>query len=369
MQRSTSDVASYRADRPAVAVKLAPLFSEEIRIFALYRGDISSTVRAHQMKTESSTLPGTVASPSRFSLGVLGAWLALSVIWSSTWLAIKIGLRDLPPISFVAFRFIISAGVLAGICAGRFRFFPRHLADYSFLAFTGILTFAINYALLFWGEQHVSSGLAAILQATIPTFGLVFAHFRLSSEPLKWERVLGATLALGGVAIICAKLLDFQGIMAFWGGVAIVVGAASTAYANVEVKARATQFAPAVMAAWQMILALAPLILIGLWSEGNPVQFHWSNVAVGCLLYLALFGSVVAFLLFYWLMQRVAVTNLLTISLITPPLAVVFGWFMAGETLSRWALLGAAFVLLGVALIVWKSTRSEASQSLNIEAA
>ena len=321
------------------------------------------------MKTESSTLPGTVASPARFSLGVLGAWLALCVIWSSTWLAIKIGLRDLPPISFVAFRFIISAGVLAGICAGRFRFFPRHLADYSFLAFTGILTFAINYALLFWGEQHVSSGLAAILQATIPTFGLVFAHFRLPGEPLKWERVLGAMLALVGVAIICAKLLDFQGIMAFWGGVAIVVGAASTAYANVVVKARATQFAPAVMAAWQMIFALAPLILVGLWSEGNPAHFHWSKVAVGCLLYLALFGSVLAFLLFYWLMQRIAVTNLLTISLITPPLAVLFGWFVAGETLSRWALLGAAFVLLGVALIVWKSTRSEARQSLNIEPA
>jgi drug/metabolite transporter (DMT)-like permease len=345
------------------------IVSAGIRIFALYGGDISSTVRAHQMKTESSTLPATVVSPARFSLRVLGAWLALCVIWSSTWLAIKIGLRDLPPISFVAFRFIIAAGVLVGICAGRFRFFPRHLADYSFLAFTGILTFAINYGLLFWGEQHVSSGLAAILQATIPMFGLVFAHFLLPSEPLKWGRMLGAILALGGVAIICAKLLDFQGIMAFWGGVAIVVGAASAAYASVAVKARATQFAPAVMAAWQMIFALGPLILVSLWSEGNPVHFHWSKVAVGCLLYLALFGSVLAFLLFYWLMQRIAVTNLLTISLITPPLAVLLGWFVAGETLSRWALLGAAFVLLGVALIVWKSTRSQARQNLNIEAA
>src|SRR5437868_8188812 len=255
MQRSTSNVANYRVDRPAAAGETCVAISAGIRIFALYGEDISSTVRAHWMKTESSTLPGAVASPARFSLGVLGAWLALCVIWSSTWLAIKIGLRDLPPISFVAFRFIISAGVLAGICAGRFRFFPRHLADYSFLAFTGVLTFAVNYGLLFWGEQHVSSGLAAILQATIPMFGLVFAHFLLPSEPLKWERVLGAILALGGVAIICAKLLDFQGIMAFWGGVAIVAGAAGGAYASGPVKARGAQFAPAVMAAWQMIFA------------------------------------------------------------------------------------------------------------------
>jgi drug/metabolite transporter (DMT)-like permease len=176
------------------------------------------------MEITSSTPPQSDRTRARFSLKVFAAWLTLCVIWSSTWLAIKVGLADLPPISFVALRFIIAAGILSLICAGRFQFFPRRLADYSFLAFTGILTFAINYGLLFWGEQHVSSGLAAILQATIPTFGLVFAHFRLPSEPMKWERVLGAIFALGGVAIICAKLLDFQGIMAFWGGVAIVVG-------------------------------------------------------------------------------------------------------------------------------------------------
>jgi drug/metabolite transporter (DMT)-like permease len=311
------------------------------------------------MKTALSDPPAKTSSGS-LSLSVLGAWLALCGIWSSTWLAIKIGLADLPPISFVSFRFLIAAAILFAICFRRFPF-PKRLTDYSFLALTGILTFTVNYGLLFWGEQYVSSGLAAILQATIPTFGLVFAHFYLPAEPMKWERLLGAFLALAGVAIICAKLLDFQGIMAFWGGVAIVVGAASAAYANVLIKAHRTQFAPAIMAAWQMLFALVPLILVGLWSEGNPLHFHWSKMAVACLSYLALVGSVLAFLLFYWLINRVAVTNLLTISLITPPLAVAFGWFAAGEALSRWALLGAGFVLVGVALIFWKTKRTEAN--------
>ncbi len=90
---------------------------------------------------------------------------------------------------------------------------------------------------------------------------------------------------------------------------------------------------------------------------------------MGCLLYLALVGSVLAFLLFYWLLNRVAVTNLLTISLITPPLAVALGWLVAGETLSLWALLGAALVLLGVALILWKSTQPSASAELPAEVA
>lgn len=312
------------------------------------------------MKTALSAL---AANNSSRSLVVIAAWLALCLIWSSTWLAIKIGLRDLPPISFVSLRFLISAAILFAICLGRLPF-PKRLSDYWFLAFTGLLMFGVNYGLLFWGEQYISSGLAAVLQATIPTFGLVFAHWYLPTEPMKWERLLGAVLALAGVAIICAKLLDFQGIMAFWGGVAIVVGAASTAYANVLIKARGTQFAPAVIAAWQMIFALVPLIILGLWSEGNPFHFHWSKTAVSCLLYLAIVGSVFAFLMFYWLMHRVAVTNLLTISLITPPLAVALGWWLAGETLSPWALFGAAFVLLGVALIFWKAKKAEASQPL-----
>lgn len=282
------------------------------------------------------------------------AWIALCLIWSSTWLAIKIGLRDLPPLSFCALRFVIASAVLLVICAARYPL-PRRLADYGFLAFTGFLTFSVNYGLLFWGEQHVSSGLAAILQATIPSFGLVFAHFMLPSEPMRWERIAGSLLALGGVALICLKLLDFHGMQAFWGGVAIVTGAVVVAYANVLIKARPGHFAPAVMAAWQMLFGLVPLLLLGGWKEGNPLYFHWTGWAVGCLLYLALVGSVVAFLLFYWLLSRVAVTNLLTISLITPPLAVGLGWLVAGETLSSWALSGAALVLAGVALILWKS--------------
>jgi drug/metabolite transporter (DMT)-like permease len=290
---------------------------------------------------------------ARVSLGVISAWVALCIIWGSTWLAIKIGLADLPPISFTALRFVIAAAVLFAISFGRFPLPERE--DYSLLAVTGILMFGINYALLFWGEQYVSSGLAAILQATIPTFGLVFAHFYLPAERLKWERVLGALLALGGVTIICAKLLDFQGIMAFWGGVAIVVGAAAASYANILIKARGKKFAPSMISAWQMLFALPPLLIIGFLHEGNPIHFHWSKTAIICLLYLSLVGSVATFLMFYWLMNRVAVTNLLTISLVTPPLAVVIGWFAAGETLSRWAILGGVFVLAGIALILWKS--------------
>ncbi|MEY2500707.1 MAG: hypothetical protein QOI07_1041 [Verrucomicrobiota bacterium] len=295
----------------------------------------------------------------RTRLAVIAAFVALCLIWSSTWLAIKFGLRDLPPISFVAIRFVIAVAVLLAISIGRVRLLPTNRGDFKLLAWTGVLMFCINYALLFWAELYVSSGLSAVLQATIPIFGMVFAHFILPSEPLRAARIWGAVVALGGVAVICSRLLDFGGLLAFWGGVGIVFGAAGAAYSNVLLKARAIRLAPAMIAAWQMIFGLIPLIAAGLLLEGNPLHFHWTARATFCLFYLAVPGSALAFLLLYWLMPRMSVTNLQTISFITPPGAVLFGWLLGGESFSLWSLTGGAFILIGVWLIFRRAQPAE----------
>src|SRR3954469_21946977 len=295
----------------------------------------------------------------RAKVAVIAAFVALCLIWSSTWLAIKFGLRDLPPVSFVAIRFIIAVAVLLAISIGRVPLLPKGRGDFKLLAWTGVLMFCVNYALLFWAELYVSSGLSAVLQATIPIFGMVFAHFIIPSEPLRGARIAGAVLALGGVAVICSRLLDFGGLLAFWGGVGIVFGAAGAAFSNVLLKARAIRLAPAMLAAWQMIFGLIPLIAAGLLLEGNPLHFHWTARATLCLFYLAVPGSAVAFLLLYWLMPRMSVTNLQTISFITPPGAVLFGWLLGGESFSLWSLMGGALVLVGVWLIFRQAKPAE----------
>ena len=287
------------------------------------------------------------------------AWVTLCVVWSSTWLAIKIGLRDLPPISFVAIRFLIAIIVLVAVSLGRTRLIPRTRNDYVVLAVTGVLMFAVNYTLLFWAELHVSSGLAAVLQATIPIFGIMFAHWMLPDEPLRLPRLAGAIIALGGVTVICARLLGFHGHLAFWGGVGVVVGAASAAYANVLVKSQSMQLAPAMLAAWQMIFGTAPLLVLGFAVDGNPAHFHWTVSSVFCLLYLAVIGSALTFLLLYWLLPRLTVAQLQSISLITPPGAIMLGWFMGGETFPLSSLLGAGLVLVGVWMIFRKAPAPE----------
>ena len=108
-------------------------------------------------------------------------WLILCGIWGSTWLFIKLGLADLPPITFAGIRFVIACTILFSLIRIRRIALPRARADWILLAVSGILSFGLNYGLVFWGEQYITSGLAALLQATLPAFGLVFAHFHLPS--------------------------------------------------------------------------------------------------------------------------------------------------------------------------------------------
>ena len=190
-----------------------------------------------RMKFKTEPLAAPERRPSTRLL--VGAWLLLCLIWGSTWGAIKIGLSDLPPFTFAGVRFVLAATILFGVAALRGRSLWPRPGEWRFLVVTGTLAFTVNYAGLFWGEQHIPSGQAAVLQATIPGFGLFFAHAYLPGERLSAARVIGALAGLVGVGVIFLHELHASGKMALWGSAAVVLGAASVSWSNVLVKARA----------------------------------------------------------------------------------------------------------------------------------
>jgi drug/metabolite transporter (DMT)-like permease len=285
-------------------------------------------------------------------------WVVLALIWGSTWLFIKIGLEDLPPVSFAGIRFVLASLILWAIVAARRAPIPRERRDWALILATGILSFALNYGLLFWGEQHISSGLAALLQATIPVFGLLLAHLYLPGERLTGMKVTGVLLSLTGVGVIFSNQLTFAGSKALWGSAATVAGAACAAYSNVLVKARGGHLDPAQLAAGQMVCGLVPLMLVGWATEGSPFGFHWTARAVFSLLYLTLVGSVVAFLLYYWLVRNMDVTKTMLIALITPFFAVLLGLVVLDERLTWRTLAGGALIMAGIGTVVWRRLRS-----------
>ena len=279
-------------------------------------------------------------------------WLLLCLIWGSTWLFIKLGLEDLPPFTFAGIRFVLASAILFSLVAVRRLSLPRKRSDWVLLASTGVLAFCINYGLLFWGEQYISSGLAALLQATIPVFGLVIAHFYLPSERMSLPRVVGVVMGITGVAVIFSNQLSVAGPRALAGSAALVLGSASAAYSNVLVKSRGKNLDPAILAAGQMLFGLIPLLLLGIPLEGNPLRFHWTGMAVAALFYLAIVGSVIAFLLYYWLIQNMDVTNTMLIALVTPVVAVTLGVLVLNEELNWRTLVGGATIMLGISLVV-----------------
>jgi drug/metabolite transporter (DMT)-like permease len=286
-------------------------------------------------------------------------WLVLCLIWGSTWLFIKIGLADLPPLSFAGIRFVIASVILFTIIWTRRISLPTGREDWRLLAVTGVLSFTLNYGLVFWGEQYISSGLAALLQATLPAFGLVIAHFYLPHERMTSAKIAGVVLGVCGVGVVFSNQLTVAGGRALAGSIALVVSAFCAAYANVLIKARGSKLNPAIIAAVQMVFGLIPLLLIGMFLEGNPLGFHWTASAIICLFYLAVVGTVVAFLLYYWLMRNMDVTKTMLIALVTPVVAVVVGMVMLKEELSWRTLAGGLMIIGGIGLIVLMRAKAD----------
>ncbi|HEX9423240.1 MAG TPA: EamA family transporter [Pyrinomonadaceae bacterium] len=287
-------------------------------------------------------------------------WLLLCCIWGSTWLFIKLGLNDLPPLTFAGIRFVIAAIILFSLIAGRRVPLPRKRRDLLLLALTGVLSFSLNYGLVFWGEQYISSGLAALLQSMLPAFGLIIAHYYLPRERMTLPRMLGVLLGVLGVAVIFSNQLQVSGPGALWGSAALVVSAFCAAYANVLVKTYGLNLQPSVLAGGQMVFGLIPLMLIGIPLEGNPLKFHWTPIALISLLYLAIVGTVIAFLLYYWLMHNMDVTKTMLIALVTPVVAVVLGMLILKEELNWRTLVGGVMIMSGIGLIVVRKGKTNA---------
>jgi drug/metabolite transporter (DMT)-like permease len=278
-------------------------------------------------------------------------WLVLCGIWGTTWLFIKLGLEDLPPITFAGIRFVIACAILFLLIRARGIHLPVNGRDWWLLASTGVLSFSLNYGLIFWAEQYISSGLAALLQSTLPAFGLVFAHFHLPGERMTWSKIFGVVLGVVGVAVVFSHQLAIAGGKALAGSIAVVLSAIFAAYSNVLVKGHERKLDPAILAGGQMFFGLIPLLLVGIPLEGNPFNYRWTPLAVLSLLYLAVVGSVIAFMLYYWLVHNMDVTKTMLISLVTPVVAVLLGMLVLGEDLSWRTVAGGVMIMVGVRFV------------------
>jgi drug/metabolite transporter (DMT)-like permease len=271
-----------------------------------------------------------------------------------------------PPVSFAAMRLVIAILVMVPVTLAARTPLPKAPRDWRLIAYTGVILLGLNYALLNWGLQHVSSGLTAVLQAMTPAFALVFSHYLLHDEPMTARKVGGLAMGIAGVGIIFWDQLTFGDERAFAGAVSVTMGAVCVAFAYVMIRRGGRHLRPAVITSGQMVAAFVPLLIYAWLVEGNPLAIQWTRPALGSVVYLALAGSVLAAWLNYWLLSRVGAVNLLIMGLIEPVIAILLGAWILGESMSPRAFAGGVVILASVWLAMAPARRIPVVTSTSI---
>lgn len=286
------------------------------------------------------------------SLGLrLAALAAVTLIWGSTWAAIRLGLAGIPPFAGVALRFAVAAALLLAVA--RLRRIPlgRSRLERRLWWVNGLLTFVLTYGIVYWAEQRVPSGLTAVLFATFPLFVTLLAQPLLPAERWTPRSLAGVVMGFAGVAVIFSEDLGALAEPGAGRAAAILLVAPfSAALANVAVKRWGRGVHPVSLSAVPMLIAAVVMGALSLLVErGRPI--HLDAVSVATVLYLAVVGSAVAFYLFFWLLEHMTATRLAMTNYLSPVVAVLLGALLFDERVTARIGVGAALVVAGVAVI------------------
>jgi drug/metabolite transporter (DMT)-like permease len=217
------------------------------------------------------------------------------------------------------------------------------------MLFLGLTQIAFPYAFTFWGEQYMTAGLTALLFATLPFFVAAFAHFIIPDERLNAWKLLGMLVSFIGVTVIFSRELMITA-SSFWGGVAVIVSAASAGCANVVGKKYSESINSTANVVVQMGVGAVLLIVAGVVTE-RQVPLNLGQTSILMIVYLAVVGSAFGFISLYWLFTRMEVTRISLFTFITPIVAVLLGWLMLGEQVDTNVAVGGSLILVGVVLV------------------
>jgi drug/metabolite transporter (DMT)-like permease len=261
-------------------------------------------------------MPPMAARPSTLDWFLFGL---ISFFWGSSYLFIKIGVETMPPLTLIAGRLFFGSLVLGAALLIVRSPLPRERSTYAKLVFMALINIVIPFTLITWGEQYIDSSLAAILQATTPLFTIVIASLALSEEAITLNRLVGLILGFGGVVVLFSHGLSGGGTNSLQGEIALVLSSLITA-------------------------GLALLI-------ESPVQLPDTATELFAILWLGVFGSSLAYLIYFRLVHVMGPTRISLITYVMPIVGIVLGLLVLNETIDLRTIVGTAIILAGVGLV------------------
>jgi len=302
------------------------------------------------------------------------AFAIIYLVWGSTFLAIRVGVREVPPFLLAGMRFLAAGAILfVWMCARGVSSPTRR--EWGSATLLAVLIFVLDYGLLFWAERRVPSGIAAVMMATIPVFMALSEILFLGTQKLTLRLGLALLVGIGGVAVLVSRSLSLGEVpIETAGAVALVIAAVAwSAAAPLTRKLPLPSSKP--MSSASQMLAGGVLLTI---TSGGLGEFHGfrfesvSRAAWFALAYLVVAGSIVAFTAYVWLIHHESPTKVGTYAYVNPVVAVALGYFLGGEAVGPRTLLGTLLVLLSVVVItttpskkpetVWAKPATEAAE-------
>lgn len=291
----------------------------------------------------------SVSQPSAWTINVLVALLC--VVWGSTWLVLKIGLADFGPYTGAGLRFLVAAVVIGSIAPWLVGREGGTRPPLWLSGSMGLLNLAVSYAIVYRCMEDLPSGLVSVLWAVFPLMMALGGHLWLG-ERLVGRQWFGFVLGFLGVVALYASGLGGIGWDKVPLGLFLLVSPFVCTVSTLLVKRFGAPYSSVLLNRDGLVLATVLMAIFAWFGDGWRID--WTPRAIGAIAYLAVFGTVVTFGLYFWLMRYAPANKLSLIAYVTPVIALGLGWLVRGEPVTDWMVFGSALILAGVFLVVKK---------------
>jgi drug/metabolite transporter (DMT)-like permease len=300
---------------------------------------------------------------------VIFAFALVYLFWGSTYLGIRIAIEHIPPALMCATRFLLSGVLMLGYCA-----FTGHKIRYSAgqlgqMAIVGILLLTGGNLTLSYAEEHVSSGLAALILASTPLWFLVLDTLLLGDHHIAPRAMIGLGLGVVGIVVLLWPKLTGTGLSQMWASLSLLFASFVWALGSVLSKRwQSSDVDPFSATAWQMLAAGLANLLIAV-AVGDFSRVMWTARGIAAVCYLVICGSLIGYTAYIWLLAHVPTSKVSTYAYVNPVVAVLLGWLVLHEPVDAYIVAGSVIVIASVVLVTTSKVRTKTKSEEMVEAA
>jgi drug/metabolite transporter (DMT)-like permease len=286
-------------------------------------------------------------------------FILLGVIWSSSFMWIKIAIREVGPITLVAFRVIFGLLFCVIVILVQRVSLPRTFKEWFPLFVIGLTNIAIPFFLISWGELHIDSAVASILDATVPLFTILIAHFLLQDDKITVPKILGLVMGFGGIIILMSKDIGASS-NSLLGQLAVIAASIFYAISAIYIR-KVTVDTPGILRSAGPLISASAIMWLGAFVFEAPIKLPQLEITWVALLFMGVLGSGLAFVMAFYLIHEIGPTRMSMVTYLFPLGGVILGVTFLQEQLTWQVIMGAVIIISSLVIANWETKKQKLS--------